>query len=171
MSTPSQLCAQIVAPYPPAGRIGDRQPVRQLRVVVHELRAPRPASASAGRSARATRPPSACADYLDFYADDPATDVGLAYVEGVADGRAFFERRATGGRAHAARAGEGRRDRRRRTRAAASHTGSLATDDRVFDGACRQAGVIRAATIEEAFEAAATFATQPLPDGPERVRR
>ena len=51
-------------------------------------------------------------------------------------------------------------------RAAASHTGSLATDDRVFDGACRQAGVVRAATIEEAYEAAATFATQPLPKGP-----
>src|SRR5581483_7769875 len=51
-------------------------------------------------------------------------------------------------------------------RAAASHTGSLATDDHVFDGACRQAGVVRAATIEEAYEAAATFATQPLPKGP-----
>ena len=51
-------------------------------------------------------------------------------------------------------------------RAAASHTGSLASDDRVFDGMCRQAGVTRASTIEEAFEAAATFATQPLPRGP-----
>ena len=29
----------------------------------------------------------------------------------------------------------------------------------------RQAGVNRAATVEEAFEAAATFATQPLPQG------
>ena len=45
--------------------------------------------------------------------------------------------------------------------AAASHTGALASDDRVFDGVCRQAGAIRAASIEEAFETAATFATQP----------
>ncbi len=36
----------------------------------------------------------------------------------------------------------------------------------MFDGACHQAGITRAATIEEAYEAAATFATQPLPKGP-----
>ena len=50
-------------------------------------------------------------------------------------------------------------------RAAASHTGALASDDRVFDGVCRQAGAVRAGSIEEAFEAAATFATQPTPPG------
>jgi len=31
---------------------------------------------------------------------------------------------------------------------------------------CRQAGISRAATVEEAYELAATFATQPLPRGP-----
>ena len=54
-------------------------------------------------------------------------------------------------------------------KAAASHTGALAADDKVFDGACRQAGVTRAADVEEAFDAAATFATQPLPKGPNVV--
>jgi acyl-CoA synthetase (NDP forming) len=46
-----------------------------------------------------------------------------------------------------------------------SHTGSLASDDRVFDGMCRQAGVTRAPSVEAAFEAAATFATPPQPRG------
>jgi acetyltransferase len=50
-------------------------------------------------------------------------------------------------------------------RAAASHTGSLATDDRVFDGLLRQCGALRAETVEEAFEWAASLATQPLPRG------
>jgi acetyltransferase len=107
-------------------------------------------------------------DYLDHFADDPETSVGLAYVEGVPDGRAFFERiRSVAARqplvllkGGATAGGQ---------RAAASHTGSLATDDRVFDGACRQAGATRATSVEDAFEAAATFATQPLPRGPRTI--
>jgi acetyltransferase len=50
-------------------------------------------------------------------------------------------------------------------RAAASHTGALASDDRVFDGVSRQLGIIRAPDVEHAFEWAASFATQPLPRG------
>ena len=39
----------------------------------------------------------------------------------------------------------------------------------MFDGACRAHGITRAASVEEAFEAAAAFATQPLPAGPNVV--
>ena len=95
---------------------------------------------SAGNAAAVTVP-----DYLDYYADDPETHVALAYVESVGDGRAFVDRLrriaerlpivlVKGG---ASAGGQ---------RAAASHTGALASDDRVFDGACRQAGVSRADT-------------------------
>ena len=167
VSTPVSLCAQIVAPYPPAGRIGVASQsgnfvssflnyARQSGVGISR-------AVSAGNAAAVTP-----ADYLDWYADDPQTAVSLAYVEGITDGRALLERFASvaarkplvvvkGG----ATAGG--------ARAAASHTGALAADDKVFDGAMRQAGVTRAATVEEAFEAAATFATQPLPAGPDVV--
>ena len=74
------------------------------------------------------------ADYLDYFADDPATAVGLAYLEGITDGRALLDRLA-GAAARkplvlvkgGATAGG--------ARAAASHTGALAADDKVFDGA------------------------------------
>ena len=99
-----------------------------------------------------------------IYADDDATDVALAYVEGIEDGRRFFhEISAVAERMPVVLVKGGATSGGQR--AAASHTGSLATDDRVFDGMCRQAGVIRARTIEEAYEVAATFATQPAPKG------
>ncbi|QXC62051.1 acetate--CoA ligase family protein [Aquihabitans sp. G128] len=167
VSTPSKLCAQIVAPYPPAGKIGVASQsgnfVSSFQNYAVQTGVGISRAVSAGNAAAVT-----VADFLDFYADDAETAVGLAYVEGVPDGRTFLARMATvterkplvlvkGG---ATAGGQ---------QAAASHTGSLATDDRVFDGACRQAGITRAATVEEAFEAAATFATQPMPKGPRVV--
>ena len=164
VSTPSSLCAQIVAPYPPRGRIAVASQSGNFvssflnwscQTGVGISRA-----VSAGNAAAIS-----VADFVDWYSVDPESAVSLVYVEGVEDGRALFERlRAVALRqpvvlvkGGTTRGGE---------RAAASHTGSLASDDRIFDGMCRQAGITRVATIEEAFEAAATFATQPLPSGP-----
>ncbi|MBM3827214.1 MAG: acetate--CoA ligase family protein [Actinobacteria bacterium] len=167
VSTPVSLCAQIVAPYPPAGRIGvASQSGNFVSSFMNYARATGVGisrAVSAGNAAAVT-----VADYLDFYADDPSTSVGLAYVEGITDGRALMSRLASvaarkplvlvkGG----ATAGG--------AKAAASHTGALAADDKVFDGFCRAAGITRAVSVEEAFEAAATFATQPLPTGPNVV--
>ena len=167
VSTPSKLCAQIVAPYPPAGHIGVASQsgnfVSSFQNYAVQTGVGISRAVSAGNAAATT-----VADYLEFYGSDPATSVGLAYVEGIDDGRTFLRRMRSvtehmplvlvkGG---ATAGGQ---------RAAASHTGSLATDDRVFGGAARQAGITRAATVEEAFEAAATFATQPLPRGPRVV--
>ena len=164
VSPPVSLCAQIVAPIPPRGHIGIASQSGNFvssfmnYAVASGVGVSR--AVSAGNAAQV-----GVIDFLEFYADDPETHVALAYVEGITDGRAFYDRlRAICARMPVvlvkggASAGG--------ARAAASHTGSLATDDRVFDGMCRQAGAIRAATIEEAFEVAATFATQPLPSGP-----
>ena len=41
-----------------------------------------------------------------------------------------------------------------------------ASNERILAGVCRQAGIARAETVEEAYELAATFAGQPLPRGP-----
>ena len=167
VSTPSDLCAQIVAPYPPAGRIGVASQsgnfVSSFMNYAVQTGVGISRAVSAGNAAAV-----GVADYLSWYAADPETSVGLAYVEGIPDGRTFFDQMRSAGeemplvlvKGGATAGGQ---------RAAASHTGSLATDDRVFDGMCRQAGITRAATVEEAFEVAATFATQPLPPGPRVV--
>jgi len=163
VSTPVGLCAQIVAPNPPRGNIAVASQsgnfVSSFMNYGVQTGIGFSRGVSAGNAAMTT-----VADYLDWYADDPETAVALAYVEGLTDGRAFIDRlRSVAERkpvvlvkGGATAGGQ---------RAAASHTGSLATDDRVFDGACRQAGVTRAATVEEAFDVAATFATQPRPQG------
>ena len=167
VSTPARLCAQIVAPYPPAGPIAIASQsgnlVSSFMNFAVQTGVGISRAVSAGNAAAV-----GVADYLGYFADDPATEVSLAYVEGVTDG---FRFRECIGRAAAAKPlvlvkGGGTEGGQR---AAASHTGALASDDRVFDGVCRQAGATRAATIEAAFDAAATFATQPLPAGPNVV--
>jgi len=164
VSTPAKLCAQIVAPYPPPGRIaiasqsGNFVSSFQNWAVQTGVGVSR--AVSAGNAAAVT-----VADYLDWYADDPATAVGLAYVEGVGDGAAFFTRMREVARRQPVVVVKGGTTSGGQ-RAAASHTGSLASDDRVFAGMCAQAGLSLAGTVEEAFEAAATFATQPRPRGP-----
>src|SRR5262249_25771316 len=102
--------------------------------------------------------------YLTSSPADPAPAVALASAEGAGDGRAFLAtlRRLTSAKPLVLLKGGAAREEQR---AAASHTGSLASDDRVFDGICRQLGVLRAPTVEQAFEWAATFATQPWPRG------
>ncbi len=163
VSTPVKLCAQIVAPNPPPGRIGLASQSGNLVSSFMNLGVQTgigfSRAVSAGNAAMTT-----VADYLEYYGTDDATAVAMAYVEGLADGRDFLARmkRVTATKPVVLLKGGATA---KGQRAAASHTGSLATDDRVFDGACRQAGVTRAATVDEAFDTAASFATQPLPKG------
>jgi len=164
VSTPARLCAQIVAPNPPAGRIAIASQsgnfVSSFENWATQSGVGVSRAVSAGNAAAV-----GIADYLDWYTHDDATAVSIVYVEGVADGRALFDSlvHATATKPVVLVKGGTTAGGQR---AAASHTGSLASDERVFPGLCRQAGVTVATTIEEAFEAAATFATQALPAGP-----
>lgn len=163
VSTPASMCAQIVAPYPPPGRIGVASQSGNLvssflnYAVATGVGIGK--AVSLGNSAQ-----TGLADLLEYFAVDDDTDVALCYVESVGDGARFrraverLVRRKPLVLVKGGARSEGQR-------AAASHTGALASDDRVFDGLCRQLGVLRAPTVEEAFEWAATLATQPLPRG------
>jgi len=164
VSTPSSLCAQIVAPYPPSGSIGIASQsgnfVSSFMNLSRQSGVGISRAISVGNAAQV-----GILDMLEYFADDPQTSVGLVYAEGISDGREFAERLENVCRQipvvilKGGASGLG-------ARAAASHTGSLATDDRVFDGLCRQVGATRASSVAEAFDIAAAFATLPAPRGP-----
>jgi acetyltransferase len=164
ISTAVSMCAQIAAPYPPPGPISMVSQSGNIGSSFMNYGCLSGVGFSKGVSCGNAAVLSV-ADFVEYFAADPQTRATLVYVEGVEDGRRFREAL----RAHCVekplvvlRGGATAQGQR----AAASHTGSLASDEAVFDGVCRQAGAVRAASVEEAYEAAAAFATQPLPRGP-----
>ncbi len=103
-------------------------------------------------------------DYLAYFAEDPATEVIAAYSEGTPDGRRFFETvREVSKRKPVILMKGGRTS--SGTAAARSHTGAMAVSDDLYAAACRQAGVIRARSADEAGILAASFYERPLPRG------
>ena len=107
-------------------------------------------------------------DLLEYLAKDDRTRVILLYIEGVKKGDRLVEtlKRVTRAK-HVVVIKSGRS--KRGAVAAASHTGSLAGADEVFDSVMRQCGVLRAESIQEAFNWARFLADTPPPPGNEAV--
>lgn len=106
-------------------------------------------------------------DLLRNLANDPETRVILMYVEDLSSGQAFVDTAfaVTHGKnpkpilaIKTGRTQEG-------AAAAASHTGSLAGSDEVYDAVFSQAGVIRVESVEELFDYAEVFTEPTLPRG------
>ena len=105
-------------------------------------------------------------DLLMALKDDPQTDVILLYLEDLADPKGFIElaRDITGDVQHkkpilaikSGRTVEG-------AKAASSHTGALASSDEAYDAVFIESGVLRVESLEELFDYAQAFASQPLP--------
>lgn len=103
-------------------------------------------------------------DCIRYLAADDHTKVIAAYVEGIPDGGAFLEAVEEAARvkpvvifkAGATASG---------AQAAASHSGSLAAEDRVFDAACLKAGAQRVERSDELIPVALTLAEQPAAPG------
>jgi acyl-CoA synthetase (NDP forming) len=104
------------------------------------------------------------ADYLEYLAQDDDTKAIVLYIEGIQEGRRFFEIAKEvvkkkpivvykGGRTIAG------------SRATLSHTASLAGSDEVFEAACKQAVIIRCYEAIHPFDIAEALASQPAPRG------
>jgi Acyl-CoA synthetase (NDP forming) len=100
-------------------------------------------------------------DFVEYIEADDDTKVLLLYMEGLRveseeDGRKFIKAaQKTAARVPIAAIKIGRSA--AGARAAASHTGSLAGSEKVFDAALRQAGVIRVDTPRQLLDAAEAF--------------
>ena len=95
-------------------------------------------------------------ELLEYLADDPESEIICAYIEGVKDGRTFFQamRRAAAAKPVIVLKG-GRPD--AGTRAVHSHTGALAGSMDVFDALLRQVGAVRADSVEEMVDLTVAF--------------
>ena len=108
------------------------------------------------------------ADLLEYLATDDRTRAILMYIEGVKHGDRLQRTLAEVTlRKPVVVIKSGRS--KRGSMAAASHTGSLAGADEVFDSVMRQCGVLRAESVQEAFTWVRYLASAPLPDGDEAV--
>jgi acyl-CoA synthetase (NDP forming) len=103
-------------------------------------------------------------DYMEAFEADELTRTVVLYIESVKDGRRFFEsaRRVSKQKPvvvlKGGRTSEG-------GQAASSHTGALASDFRIFEAACRQAGIIQVKQPIEMLDLSAVFSSLPLPKG------
>lgn len=103
-------------------------------------------------------------DYLDYLVQDDDTKVIAIYVEGVKDGRRFFQSAKEASKIKpilifkggSTQLGE---------RATLSHTASIAGTDEIFDSMCKQAGLIRVFEVGHLFLMAEALFSQPLPRG------
>jgi acyl-CoA synthetase (NDP forming) len=103
-------------------------------------------------------------DFLEYLIDDEQTKVVLAYIESVSNGNRFrsVSSRLTQKKPFVVLKG-GRTE--TGSQAAKSHTGAIAGSDAAFDAICRQCGIIRADDLEDMFDTAVAFLSQPVPQG------
>jgi len=103
-------------------------------------------------------------EVLEYYADDPETKAIFMYLESFKRPKQFFEiaREVTRKKPMVLLKGGATAE---GARAAVAHTAAMAAEDRVIDGALRQAGIVRVHKYSHLFLAAKALACMPLPRG------
>ena len=103
-------------------------------------------------------------ELLQYWAEDPDTNLILLYLESFGNPRKFarIARETTLKKpvviVKSGRSAVG-------ARAAASHTGALASNDVAIDALIKQTGMLRCNTLEELFDTALLLSNQPVPRG------
>ncbi len=106
----------------------------------------------------------AAEDYLEYFGEDEATKVIVSYMEGVKDGRRFFDvARKVGVKKPIILWKGGMSE--QGARAAASHTGALAGSASIWQAMFKQTGIVNVASVEDVVDLAVAFHNLPLPKG------
>jgi acetate---CoA ligase (ADP-forming) len=158
-----RLNASLAPTMAPRGRIGFYSHSDALGLVILDYAAERGLGFSTFVSA-GNRADVSGNDLLQFWEEDSSTDIALLYLETFGNPRRFarLARRISYRKpilcVKSARSRAGRD-------AARAHIGAVAQSDPNVETLFRQAGVIRADTLEEMFDVATLLAHQPLPRG------
>jgi acetyltransferase len=101
---------------------------------------------------------------MAYLGKDPDTQVICMYLESIRDGKRFLtisSRVALEKPVLILKSGKTQEG----AKASVSHSGGMAVDDKVFEAACRQAGILRLNEFRDPYEVPKIFAAQPLPGG------
>ncbi len=158
-----RLDASLAPALPPVGRVGFYSHSAALGMVILQYAAERGLGFSTFVSA-GNRADVSGNDVLQYWEEDPATDIAMLYLETFGNPRRFARvaRRIASRKpvvcVKSARSRAG-------PSAARAHIGARPVGDVEVDALFHQAGVIRVDPLEELFDAALLLAHQPLPNG------
>ena len=108
------------------------------------------------------------ADLLQYLKEDEQTRVVLMYIEGIKNGGKLIKTlKSMPVDKHVVVVKSGRS--KRGALAAASHTGSLAGSDNVFNGIAEQCGILRAESVDDAFNWSRVLSELPTVEGDNTV--
>jgi len=161
--TPKNLCATFCTPYDEKGQVAlsSQSGGVGMAIIGFSRSAKMGVSAIVGLGNKSDLDED---DLLTFFEQDPNTQVVAMHVEDLKDGRSFAEvaQRVSKQKPvvvlKAGRTAMG-------ARAAKSHTGALAGNDKIYDAVLRQCGVIRAYSLNDMLEFARGLQILPTPKG------
>ena len=161
--TPANLCATFCTPYDVKGKVAlsSQSGGVGMSIIGFSRSTKMGVSAIVGLGNKSDLDED---DLLTFFEQDDNTDVVAMHAEDLKDGRSFAEvaKRVSKKKPivmlKAGRTQMG-------ARAAASHTGALAGNDKIYDDVLRQSGVIRAYSLNDMLEFARGLPVLPTPKG------
>jgi len=106
----------------------------------------------------------AAEDYLEFLGQDDQTKTIVSYMEGVKNGRRFFEVAREVSKNKPIILWKGGMS-EQGARAAASHTGALAGSSAIWEAMFKQVGIVNVKSVQDVVECAVAFDYLPLPKG------